>query len=212
MLKAMKKNGLSLTLFAVATTAVVALTHSLTKERIYEQQQQQLMKTLNQIVPHDDYDIPLHLSCHLVTNEQYLGSSKPRRAFVALKQGEPVAVALETTAPDGYNGDIHIVFGASWNGTLTGVRTLSHNETPGLGDGIETRKSDWVLGFTGYFLESESDKRIGVKKDGGDFDQFTGATITPRAYTKAVRNGLIYLSRFKGDITSAPSCQGESSE
>ncbi|SDK32979.1 electron transport complex protein RnfG [Ferrimonas sediminum] len=210
MLASMKRNGLVLALFGMAATAVVAVTHQLTKERIYQQQQQELLKTLHQILPNDSYDLPLHESCHLVTNEQYLGTTKPQRAFVAIKEGLPVAMALETTAPDGYNGDINLIIGVSWDEEILGVRTLSHKETPGLGDSIETRKSDWVLSFNGYILIDEDDKRIGVKKDGGDFDQFTGATITPRAYTKAVRNGLNYIKRFKREITTAPQCGDKS--
>ncbi|TKB48558.1 electron transport complex subunit RsxG [Ferrimonas sediminicola] len=206
MLNSMKRNGLVLALFGMAATAVVAVTHQLTEERIYDQQQKQLLKTLHQILPADEYDIPLHQSCHLVSNEQYLGTEAPQRAFIALKEGRPVGLALETTAPDGYNGEIHLIVGVNWNEELLGVRTLDHKETPGLGDGIDLRKSDWVQGFVGYRLIDEKDKRISVKKDGGEFDQFTGATITPRAYTKAVRHTLNYIRRFKEEIPSAPSC------
>ncbi|BDY05345.1 electron transport complex subunit RsxG [Ferrimonas sp. YFM] len=206
MLNSMKRNGLVLALFGMAATALVAVTHQLTEDRIYEQQQKQLLKTLHQILPAEEYDIPLHQSCHLITSHQYLGTEEPQRAFLALKEGRPVGLAMETTAPDGYNGDIHLIVGIDWNENLLGVRTLSHKETPGLGDGIELRKSDWVLSFAGYRLKDEKDKRISVKKDGGEFDQFTGATITPRAYTKAVRNTLNYVRRFKEEIPSAPQC------
>ncbi|WP_425557310.1 electron transport complex subunit RsxG [Ferrimonas pelagia] len=205
----MKKNGLLLALFGFASAGLVSLTYEGTKDQIAEQQKRQLIANLQEILPADLYDNEPHNDCRLLTSEQYLGTSSPQQAFLASHSGEPVAIAIETTAPDGYNGDIHIIVGINWSGKLLGVRTLSHNETPGLGDLIDTRRSDWVHAFTGYRLESDKDKRFGVKRDGGDFDQFTGATITPRAYVGAVKNTLIYFNQNKDSLLLAPRCQGE---
>ncbi|SHI19748.1 electron transport complex subunit RsxG [Ferrimonas marina] len=206
MIPSMKKNGALLALFGLASAGLVALTFQGTKDKIAEQQRLQLLATLDQIIPAEGYDNALHDSCKALTSPQYLGSPAPQQAFVATEQGEPVAVAIEATAPDGYNGDIHIIVGVSWSGEILGVRTLSHNETPGLGDWIETRRSDWVSSFEGYRLETATDSRFAVKRDGGDFDQFTGATITPRAFVGAVKNALIYFDRNKESILLAPGC------
>ena len=97
------------------------------------------------------------------------------------------------TAPDGYNGDIRLLAAIDVTGTVLGVRVVSHRETPGLGDPIEVERSDWVLGFTGKSLLSPQGKSWAVKRDGGEFDQFTGATISPRAVVKAVHNTLLYF-------------------
>jgi len=137
----------------------------------------------------------------VMTNSlQFLGSHKDQRAFVALKQGQPIAIALETIAPNGYNGNIHLLVGLHADGTVSGVRTLAHQETPGLGDKVEIIKDNWILSFSGKSLDSHTDQRWQVKKDGGQFDQFTGATITPRAVVQAVKNTIIYFERNKQQL------------
>lgn len=206
MIKSMSKNGVLLGAFGLAAAALVALTHAGTKERIAEQKRKQLIATISQIIPAERYDNQPHQNCHKVVNQQHLGTKAAQQAFLATNGEVPVAAAIETTAPDGYNGEIHLIVGVDWQGTLLGVRTLEHSETPGLGDLIETRRSDWVESFKGYQLEGETDPRFAVKRDGGDFDQFTGATITPRAYVKAVKNTLLYFERNKDTIALAPQC------
>ncbi|QIZ76206.1 electron transport complex subunit RsxG [Ferrimonas lipolytica] len=210
MIQSMKKNGLLLALFGLGAAGLVAITYEGTKAQIAEQKQQQLIATLAQIIPADRFDNEPHKACHQIVSEQYLGNDRPHQAFVATFGDAPVAMAIETTAPDGYNGEIEIIVGVDWQGNLLGVRTLQHNETPGLGDLIDTRRSDWVDSFVGYRLESENDSRFNVKRDGGDFDQFTGATITPRAYVKAVKNTLNYFNRNKDVIAAAPQCGAQS--
>ncbi|WP_298444488.1 electron transport complex subunit RsxG [uncultured Ferrimonas sp.] len=210
MIQSMKKNGLLLGAFGLAAAGLVALTYAGTKDQIAEQKKLQLINTLEQIIPAALYDNQPHQNCHQVTSLQYLGNDQPHQAFVATFGDAPVAMALETTAPDGYNGEIDLIVGVDWQGTLLGVRTLQHNETPGLGDLIDTRRSDWVESFAGYRLQGDKDPRFHVKRDGGDFDQFTGATITPRAYVKAVKNTLIYFNRNKDNIAAAPTCGAQS--
>jgi len=107
-------------------------------------------------------------------------------------QGEPVALVIEALAPDGYSGTIRLLVGINIDGSLGGVRVVAHRETPGLGDAIEEERSDWILGFTGKSLQDPPLQKWAVKKDGGAFDQLTGATITPRAVVKAVRQALLY--------------------
>ena len=100
---------------------------------------------------------------------------------------------LETVAPDGYNGSIRLLVAINLDSTLAGVRVVQHRETPGLGDAIDAQRSDWILGFDGKSLTTPPRKDWKVKRDGGDFDQFTGATITPRAVVKAVKKALLYF-------------------
>jgi electron transport complex protein RnfG len=112
--------------------------------------------------------------------------------YRARLHGEPVALVIAAVAPDGYSGTIRLLVGINVDGSLSGVRVVAHRETPGLGDAIEEERSDWILGFTGKSLQNPPLQKWAVKKDGGAFDQLTGATITPRAVVKAVRQALLY--------------------
>ena len=103
-----------------------------------------------------------------------------------------MAIVFDHVAPDGYNGDIHLLTGILADGRISGVRVVSHKETPGLGDPIELDRSDWILAFTSRSLEDPGPEAWGVRRDGGIFDQFTGATITPRAVVEAVQRVLEY--------------------
>ncbi|WP_144207367.1 electron transport complex subunit RsxG [Shewanella donghaensis] len=188
------RNGLILALFALCCTGLVATVNYLTADKIIEQQRKQLTSVLQQIIPASMHDNALNDNCIEVMDKALLGTEKPLSAYIANVDNNPVAIAIETVAPDGYNGDIKLIIGVDNNNTLLGVRTLEHQETPGLGDKIDLRKSDWVLGFSGLFFNTD-DKPLAVKKDGGDIDQFTGATITPRAYVKAINNALIYVEK-----------------
>jgi electron transport complex protein RnfG len=202
--KSMLRNGLLLAVFAFFCTALVALVNQQTFDKIKEQQQLELKRVLHQIIPDSLHDNELITHCILIHNEEVLGIDTPLPSYIASMQGVPVAIAIETVAPDGYSGKIRLIIGISVDGEVLGVRTLSHAETPGLGDKIELRKSDWVLGFNGMFLLSENDARWNVKKDGGQIDQFTGATITPRAYVKAIKRALTYFNANKDKLLTRP--------
>ncbi|WP_076413800.1 electron transport complex subunit RsxG [Shewanella sp. UCD-KL12] len=204
MKKSMLKNGLLLALFALICTAFVAVVNHQTIDKINEQQQLELKRVLHQLIPDSLHDNELTQYCILIHDEEALGVDTPLPAYIATNQSVPVAIAMETIAPDGYNGNIKLIIGIDVNGQVLGVRTLSHAETPGLGDKIDLRKSDWVLGFNHKSLISEDDKRWSVKKDGGEFDQFTGATITPRAYVKAIKNALIYFNQNQQTLLQRP--------
>ncbi|WP_299013635.1 electron transport complex subunit RsxG [uncultured Photobacterium sp.] len=211
MLNAMKKNGGVLAIFALLATSLVSVTHLLTEDRIQEQQQKELLKVLNQVIPADSHDNEIYKSCTLVTSEQYLGTPEAMPAYLAEKEGKVSGVAIEAIAPDGYNGAIKLIVGLNTDGVVTGVRILNHNETPGLGDKIDTRITDWIYSFTGKKLNDEKDTSWAVRKDGGDFDQFTGATITPRAVVGAVKNVSLYYQRHQQKLFNQPlNCQGES--
>jgi electron transport complex protein RnfG len=198
---AMSKNSQILALFAIACTTTVGIVNELTKDRIYIQQQKQLLSTLNSIIEPERYNNELALDCVNVTNSA-LGADKQQTMYLARLDSVPVAAAMTTVAPDGYSGNIELIVAVNIDGRVNGVRVLSHQETPGLGDKIEMAKSDWVTSFSGKRLMSESDSRWAVAKDGGMFDQFTGATITPRAVVKAVKKATQYFLQNQKELFS----------
>ncbi|MCF7486165.1 electron transport complex subunit RsxG [Vibrio sp. A2-1] len=209
MLNAIKKNGLVLAIFACASTGLVAVTHYLTKDQIKQQEQAQLLSVLNQVIPHDLHDNELFSACTLVQAEE-LGTEQAMPAYIAKINGEPSAIAIEVIAPDGYNGAIKVIVGMKIDGTILGTRVLSHQETPGLGDKIDLRVSDWILSFAGKQVTDSNLDRWKVRKDGGDFDQFTGATITPRAVVKSVKQAVQYVNQNNQALLAQPlNCGGE---
>ncbi|MEZ9894967.1 electron transport complex subunit RsxG [Vibrio lentus] len=209
MLNAIKKNGLVLAIFACASTGLVAVTHYLTKDQIKQQEQAQLLSVLNQVIPHDLHDNELFSACTLVEAEE-LGTEQAMPAYIAKLNGEPSAIAIEAIAPDGYNGAIKVIVGMKIDGTILGTRVLSHQETPGLGDKIDLRVSDWILSFAGKQVTDSNLDRWKVRKDGGDFDQFTGATITPRAVVKSVKQAVQYVNQNNQALLAQPlNCGGE---
>ena len=133
-----------------------------------------------------------------------LGLRSDKSIYVARQDGTAIAVILPVTAPDGYSGDIDLIVGINGDGSVAGVRTLAHRETPGLGDKVDLKKSDWILSFDGRSLSDPPPARWKVKKDRGAFDQFTGATITPRAVTAAVRRSLEYFHAHRAQLLAAP--------
>ncbi|HIF9204049.1 TPA: electron transport complex subunit RsxG [Photobacterium damselae] len=210
MFQAMKKNGGILALFALLATGLVAITHLLTEGRIAKQQEIELMDILNQVVPAQSHDNVLYKSCTLVKDFPRLGTNDSEPAYIATKDGKPVGIAIQAIAPDGYSGAIKLIVGLNMDGVVTGVRVLQQNETPGLGDKIETSVSNWIYSFNGKKVKGENDPAWHVRKDGGEFDQFTGATITPRAVVKSVKNVSLFWDQNKEKILNQPlNCSGE---
>ncbi|MBS9422985.1 electron transport complex subunit RsxG [Photorhabdus caribbeanensis] len=209
MLETMRRHGITLAIFAAITTGLTAIVNSLTKSTIAEQAALQHKSLLDQVIPPVLYDNDIQNECYLV-NADALGSNLPHRLYLARKNGQPVAAALESTAPDGYSGAIQLLIGADFSGKVLGVRVTEHHETPGLGDKIETRISDWINVFSGKTITSNHDQRWAVKKDGGEIDQFTGATITPRAVVNSVKRTALYLQTIPEHLSSLESC-GEKS-
>ncbi len=211
----MAKNGGILATFAVVTTALIALTYLGTKEQIALQQQQKRLDILHAVLDPNSYDNVIQQDCILVTSPTLLGTNEPHTIYRATKEGQPVAAAIEATAMDGYSGKIHLIVGVTSNtadsANVTGVRVLEHKETPGLGDKIELRVSDWILDFDQQSYDPERAENWAVKKDAGMFDQFTGATITPRAVVKAVKLAAdYYLTNKELIFNSAQNCQAAS--
>ena len=205
---AISKNTKILALFAIACTLAVSLVSELTKDRIKVQEQQQLLRTLHSIIDPSRYDNDIANDCIMITAPE-LGSDEAKTAYIARKSGQVVAIAMTSTAPRGYNGNIDFIMAINLDGIVSGVRVLKHQETPGLGDKIEIRKSDWINSFTDKQMHSEADSRWAVSKDNGMFDQFTGATITPRALVKGVKNTLNYFNTNKATLLAQPNACGE---
>lgn len=197
--RSMLKNALVLGLFAIGTVGSVALLQQGTAARIAAAEREAQVRALAEILPAGSYDNHL-LDNRIEINAPELGHRSPQSAYLALKGGQPSALILPVTAPDGYSGAIHLLVGIFADGRLAGVRVLGHRETPGLGDKIELAKSDWIRSFEGKSLSDPNEDGWAVKKDRGDFDQFAGATITPRAVVKAVHGALRYFDKHRAQL------------
>lgn len=208
MIATLRRYGLILALFAAGTTGLSGFVYTLTKPAIEHQAAEQQKALFAQILPAGMYDNDMIAECYLVTDPM-LGNNLPHRLYVARKNGEPVAAVLESTAPDGYSGAIQLLVAADFNQTVLGSRVTEHKETPGLGDKIDTRISDWITTLSDKHVDSAADPHWAVKKDGGDFDQFTGATITPRAVVNAVRKTAVYIQTLPPQLTELPHCGAE---
>lgn len=197
-----RKNSTLLTIFAALTGGLIALTFQNTQARIGDGERRAAQKALFEIVPQSRHDNDLLSDTLSLPPDQAasLHMPKPALIYVARKGGEPVAFIIPTTATDGYSGDIRLLVGVNMDGSVAGVRVQSHKETPGLGDKIELSKNKWILGFDGKSLGNPPPEKWRVKKDGGDFDQFAGATITPRAVVNQVKNVLLYLNTHREEL------------
>ena len=183
--------GLILMCFAILGSGLVAFTYQQTADRIALNEREALLKQLNALVPDSSIDNDIISDTLIVDDEEHLGGHDIK-VYLGRKQGGPVAAVFNTIVPDGYSGPIKLLVAIKIDGTLGGVRIISHKETPGLGDKVEERKSDWIHSFAGKSLGNPDLSRWKVKRDGGDFDQFTGATVTPRSIVQAVKNTLLY--------------------
>lgn len=189
---AMRKAGLSLAFFALISVVLVAVTNNLTKDKIIENQAMMLLQALNEVIPAERYDNNL-VKSKIILPPEKTGFAADTPVFLATLKGKPTTAIFEVTTFKGYSGAITILIGINADDhKVSGVRIVEHKETPGLGDKMETRKSDWVLAFNGKSLSNTDLHDWKVKKDGGKFDQFTGATITPRAIVNAVKSTLIF--------------------
>jgi len=203
--QSMGKNSLLLALFALITALILASTDRVTEDRIAESERLAAQKALFEIVP-----LALHNNDLLVDlqpiPEQYwlaLGLDNGGDVHIARLDDQPVAAIVPSITTDGYSGDIAMIVGINFDGTVAGVRVVDHKETPGLGDKVELRKSDWILSFNGKSLNNPEISKWNVKKDRGDFDQFTGATITPKAVIHQIAKTLEYFEKDRERLLSA---------
>lgn len=198
------RGAIGLGLFAAVTVGIVAVTQSLTAERIEDNRLASEYQALGQVVPEELHDADLLDNTITLPASSALGRSSEFTVWQARKNGQTRAIILPVIAHDGYSGDISLLVGINAEGALTGVRVLSHKETPGLGDKIEVRKSDWITQFAGLSLDNPPIEQWAVKQDGGAFDAFTGATITPRAVIGAIKRSLEYFASHRALLLGKP--------
>ncbi|WP_436785114.1 electron transport complex subunit RsxG [Stutzerimonas frequens] len=208
--RSMLKNATVLGLFAIVTVGAVTLLQQGTAERIQAAERAAQVRALGEILPAGSYDNHL-LDDSVLIQDRLLGNRSPLPAYVAIKDGRPTAVILQAIAPDGYSGAIHLLVGVHADGRIAGVRVIGHRETPGLGDKIELAKSPWIRSFEGKSLTNPEADGWAVKKDRGEFDQFAGATITPRAVVGAVHRALQYFDAHKAELLAAEGATTEAS-
>lgn len=210
--------GLVLAAFSVAGVGLVAVTQAVTSETIAANERQAMIDKFSAILPKDQVSgEPLMdndpLLDRITTADPDLLGAPETKVYRVRYKGEPAALVLNPVVPNGYAGPIQLLVAVGYDGRLGGVRVIAHSETPGLGDKIERRKSSWVDdAFVGKALGEPPKERWKVKRDGGDFDQFTGATITPRAVVAAVRNTLIYVKSQGDRLYNEPSETGASGD
>ncbi len=188
--------------FAVVGTGMVTLTHELTEHRIEENERDALLANFHAVISPESHDNELHTD-RIEVRDELLGKGVVD-VYRARLGDVPTAVLMTPSAPDGYSGAIRLLVAINHDGTLSGVRVLKHRETPGLGDKIEAQRSDWILGFAGLSLGNPETRGWAVKKDGGEFDLFTGATITPRAVVGAVHRALLYYRQHREALFVTP--------
>ena len=202
--QSISRNALLLGLFAMITTALIAAIYLATRDRIAAEERKAEAKALLEIMPRATHDNSMLDDTLPVDRDSGLGLRQAKQIYLARREGEVVAALIPVTARDGYSGDINLVVGVRRNGEVAGVRVLSHRETPGLGDKVDLAKSDWVLGFNGRSIGNPPVSSWAVKKDRGAFDQFTGATITPRAVVAATLRALQYAATHEDLLFPAP--------
>lgn len=188
--------------FATIAPLLLVLGNLLTHDKILDNHKKDLLDSLNQVVAAELYDNDL-----LAQPLQIDGTT----IYRGTKEGQVTALAWQIMTQEGYAGEIQALLALTPQGEILGVRVLSHSETPNLGDKIEIAKSDWVLSFNGLSLGNPDIDQWKVKKDGGQFDSFTGATITPRAVVKAVKQGLLFFEKYRGQLMYLEKTQGATS-
>jgi len=203
------KTGVTLALIAAICTALVAATYQGTKERIAANEKALLEQSLQPALAGLFYDSGVSESRLVLPPPHDLPGNDAAVIYRVYAESEPVAALFAVTARDGFSGPIRILVGVDHSGVVSGVRILQHRETPGLGDKIESRRSDWVFQFDGRSLRDPLVETWAIRGDGGEFDQLTGASVTPRAVVKAIRETLIYFDANRDLIFSLPTSEDD---
>ena len=175
-------SGSVLAVFAAITSVAIGWTYLATKDQIDMEVRRAEARQLLEIFPPETHDNDIvDDGFELVADTPLLGIREARQGYRVRRDGWVIGVILPATARDGYSGDIRALVGIRNDGSVAGVRVVAHRETPGLGDKVDLRKSDWIRSFDNRSLADPVLSGWNVEKDGGVFDQFTGATVTPRA-------------------------------
>ncbi len=198
--KAIGKNSIMLGIFAIIMAASLAATELATREKRAESLRRVQSMALEEIVPPNRHDNVLLDDVIAIDDKELLKLKSEKNIHIARKNGEVIAFIFPTRAPDGYSGAVDSIVGINLDGTVAGVRVIQHRETPGLGDKVELKKSSWALDFNNKSLSNPQPEQWKVKRDKGVFDQFTGATITPRAVVNSVYNALLFFDKHKDTL------------
>ena len=201
--KSVLASGLILGTLAAICTILVATTHHITAIKIIENEQEYLNQSLATALGGISYTNELSESTLVIEPPHDLPGNRAATIYRVYSGDDPVAALFVVTARDGFTGPIKLLIGVDTQLNISNVRILEHRETPGLGDLIEPSKSDWALQFEGASLESPARENWAIKRDGGTFDQLTGASITPRAIIKAVKQTLLYFETNRDAVFSA---------
>ncbi|MFA7240100.1 MAG: electron transport complex subunit RsxG [Sulfuricellaceae bacterium] len=196
------KHGLILGAFCLGFGILIALTDRVTAKEIAARAMEDKINSLSQVLPAELHDNnPISDAIVLKPEPGKQGEhAKETTVYRAMKGGKVTGLAYEIRG-SGYAGEMKLMLGLDADGKILGVRVLAHKETPGLGDKIEVKKGDWILRFTGLSLGNPPVEKWKVKKDGGQFDQFAGATITPRGVVKAIREGMEFYAANQAKMT-----------
>ena len=197
------RSGLTLGGLAAVCTGLVAMTWHLTAPRIAENEQAALEQSLEPTLSGVFYDHGVTESLMVLPPPHELPGTAPVPVYRVYSEATPVAAVFVVTEPGGYAGPIKLLVGIEYSGEITGVRVLAHQETPGLGDLIETSKSSWLQQFPDTSLAAPPRDEWAVKRDGGAFDQVTGATVTTRAVVRALKQTLVYFENNRDAIFEA---------
>ena len=195
--KKISTTAVAMIIFSLAASTALSISYFITKSPIDESDAKAKRIFLNQVIPADLYDNNLVKDTISIEPSPMLGNKKNIDVYRAKKKNQVIAVIIESVAPDGYSGEIKTLVGIDKEDKILGVRVIAHKETPGLGDYIEIDKSQWIKNFDLKSLNKVSEKKWAVKKDGGDFDYVSGATITPRAVIKSTYKCLLYVKENK---------------
>jgi electron transport complex protein RnfG len=194
------KTAASMICFALVGTFMLATIYQITREPISKNEAEARLALFEQVLPEGTYDNDILNTQITLEPNALLGNQHNTVANIALLKHQPVAIILEAIARDGYSGDIKLLIAIRMDGSISGVRVISHKETPGLGDYIDILRNDWISLFRNESLAKTIEKQWKVKKDGGQFDYMVGATITPRAVIKKVKETLLYFQAEKETI------------
>jgi electron transport complex protein RnfG len=198
------RSAMALIVLLVLIALALAGIHAVTRDQVQRNQQAWILQRLDALVPPTAHDNDLLTDAISVTSADLLGTDQPVVVYRARNHRQSVAVIIHTIAPNGYRGPIDLLVAIAVDGSLLGVQVIQHNETPGLGDAFEHDNGNWLGKFIGKSLDRPTQQRWTLRKDGGDFDAFTGATITPRAIVKSTRQALEYFRAHSEDIFAAP--------
>jgi len=198
------QSGLILAAVAAICTTLVALTFSLTKDRITANEQAYLEQSLTPVLAGKTFDNDLSASAMTVRAPHDLPGRENAVIYRTRAGNTPLVALFVVTAPDGFTGPIKLLIGIDTDGVVTGVRALEHKETPGIGDLIDESRSDWIYQFSGTSLDAPERTAWTIRRDGGAFDQMTGASVTSRAAVNAVNQTLLYFEANREMVFSAP--------